>query len=179
MALHRQVTDTARSACDHNGQCHQGRFASSITITQADVPSLQGWPVWGDMRLGQSDPWLDGDELNGSFPRIARVKQAVAPGMGMKLLLAGLWPLSVQFSHSVVSDSYWPHELQHASPPCPSSTPRVHPNPVPLSRWCHPTSSSSVIPFSPCPQSFPASVSFQLSQLFGSCQCMAKFITML
>ena len=75
---------------------------------------------------------------------------------------------SVQFSHSVVSNSLCPHELQHARPPCPSPTPRVHPNPCSLSRWCHPTISSSVIPFSTCPQSFPASGSFQMSQLFTS-----------
>ena len=59
-----------------------------------------------------------------------------------------------------------PHELQHARPPCPSPTPGVHPNPCPLSRWCHPTISSSVIPFSSFLQSFPASGSFQISQLF-------------
>ena len=82
-----------------------------------------------------------------------------------------LWPLNyleVQFSHSVVSDSLWPHEPQHARPPCPSLTPGVHPNPCPLSRWCYPTTSSSVVPFSSCPQSFPASGSFQMSQLFAS-----------
>ena len=75
---------------------------------------------------------------------------------------------SVQFSHSVVSDSLWPHELQHTRSPCPSPAPRVHPNPSPLSRWCHSTISSSVIPFSSCPQSFPASEAFQMSQLFTS-----------
>ena len=75
---------------------------------------------------------------------------------------------SVQFSHSVVSDSLRPHEPQHARPPCPSPTPRVHPNPCPSSRWCHPTISSSVVPFSSCPQSFPASGSFEMSQLFTS-----------
>ena len=75
---------------------------------------------------------------------------------------------SVQFSHSFVSDSLRPHEPQHARPPCPSPTPGVHPNPCPLSLWCHPTISSSVIPFSSCPQSFPASGSFQVSQLFTS-----------
>ena len=74
---------------------------------------------------------------------------------------------SVQFSHSVVSDSLWPHEPQHARPPCPSPTPVVHPNPCPSSWWCHPTISSSVIPFS-CLQSFPASGSFPMSQLFAS-----------
>ena len=70
---------------------------------------------------------------------------------------------SVQFNHSVMSDSLRPHELQHTRPPCPSPTPRVHPNPCPSSQWCHPTISSSVIPFSSCPQSFPASGSFPMS----------------
>ena len=74
---------------------------------------------------------------------------------------------SVQFSRSVVSDSLRPHELQHARPPCPSPTPRVHSNSRPSSRWCHPAISSSVIPFS-CPQSFPASGSFPMSQFFTS-----------
>ena len=75
---------------------------------------------------------------------------------------------SVQFSHSVVSDSLRPHELQHARPPCPSPTARVHPNPCPSSQWCHPTISSSVVPFFSCPQSFPAPGSFQMNQLFAS-----------
>ena len=65
---------------------------------------------------------------------------------------------SVQFSRSVVSDSLWPHELQHARPPCPSPAPGVHPDSHPSSRWCHPAISSSVVPFSSCPQSLPASV---------------------
>ena len=73
---------------------------------------------------------------------------------------------SVQFSHSVMSDSLRPREPQHARPPCPSPTPGVHPNPCPLSRWCHPTISSSVVPFSSHLQSFPASGSFLMSQLF-------------
>ena len=72
---------------------------------------------------------------------------------------------SAQFSHSVVSDSLPPHESKHARPPCPSPTLRVHPNPCPLSRWCHPAISSSVIPFSSCPQSLPESGSFPVSQL--------------
>ena len=76
---------------------------------------------------------------------------------------------SVQFSRSVMSNFLWPHEPQHTRPPCPSPTPRVYPNPCPLSQWCHPTISSSVISFSSCPQSFPASWSFQISQLFASC----------
>ena len=73
---------------------------------------------------------------------------------------------SVQFSRSVMSDSLWPHEPQHARPPCPSPTPEVHSDSCPSSQWCHPAISSSVVPFSSCPQSFPASGSFQMSQLF-------------
>jgi len=76
--------------------------------------------------------------------------------------------ISFQFSCSVVSDSLQPHEPQHTRPPCPSPTPWVHPNPCPLSWWCYPTISSSVVPFSSCPQSFPASGSFPTSQLFVS-----------
>ena len=75
---------------------------------------------------------------------------------------------SVQFSCSVVSDSLWPHELQHTRPPCPSPTPRVYQNPCPLSRWCDPTTSSSVIAFSSCLQIFPTSGSFLMSQFFAS-----------
>ena len=82
--------------------------------------------------------------------------------------IAIMFYISVQFSRSVVSNSLQPHELQHTRPPCPSPTPRVHPNPCPLSQWCHPTIVSSVIPFSSCPQSFPASGSFPMSQLFTS-----------
>ena len=74
---------------------------------------------------------------------------------------------SVQFSRSVVSDSLRPHESQHARAPCPSPAPRVHSDSLPLSQWCHPAISSSVISFSPCPQPLPASESFPMSQLFA------------
>ena len=74
---------------------------------------------------------------------------------------------SVQFSHSVVSDSLRPHKPQHARPPCPSPTPGVHSDSCPSSQWCHPAISSSVVPFSSCPQSLPASESFPMSQLFS------------
>ena len=74
---------------------------------------------------------------------------------------------SVQFSHSVVSDSLQPHESQHTRPPCPSPIPRVHPDSHPSSQWCHPAISSSVIPFSSSPQSLRASESFPMSQLFA------------
>ena len=72
----------------------------------------------------------------------------------------------VQFSRSVVSDPLRSHESKHSRPPCPSPTPGVHSNSCPLSQWCHPAISSSVIPFSSCPQSLPASGSFPMSQLF-------------
>ena len=76
------------------------------------------------------------------------------------------WVSSVQFSRSVLSDSLRPHGQQHARPPCPSQTPGVYPNSCTLSRWCHPTISSFVTPFSSCPQSFPASWSFPMNWLF-------------
>ena len=75
--------------------------------------------------------------------------------------------VSVQFSPSVVSVSWQPHELQHARPPCPSWTPGVHSNSHPSSQWCHPANPSSVVPFSSCPQSLTASGSFPMSQLFA------------
>ena len=73
---------------------------------------------------------------------------------------------SDQISHSVVSESLRPHESQHARPPCPSPTPGVHSDSRPSSQWCHPAISSSVVPFSSCPQTLPASESFPMSQLF-------------
>ena len=81
-----------------------------------------------------------------------------------------LWHSSVQLSRSVVSDSLRSHESQHARPPCPSPTPRVHSDSHPSSQWCHPAISSSVVPFSSCPQSLPASESFPMSQLFAGGQ---------
>ena len=73
----------------------------------------------------------------------------------------------IQFSRSVISNSLRLHELQHTRLPCPSPTPGVYPNSCPLNRWCHPAISSSVVPFSSCPQSLPASRSFPMSQLFS------------
>ena len=83
------------------------------------------------------------------------------------LAILNLFFSSVQFSRSVVSDSLQPHESQHTRPPCPSTTPRVYSNSCTLSQWCHPTISSSVVLFSSCPQSLPASGSFPMSQLFA------------
>ena len=102
-------------------------------------------------------------------PTIA-VLLSISPFLSVSVCLmywgAPILGASVQFSS--VAQSYLTHEPQHARPPCPSPTPGVHPNSCPLSQWCHPTISSSVIPFSSCPQSFPASGSFQMSQLFAS-----------
>ena len=83
-----------------------------------------------------------------------------------RLILSALSTSSVQFSRSAVSKSLWLHESQHTRPPCPSPTPGVYSNSCPSSQWCHPAISSSVIPFSSCPQSLPASGSFPTSQLF-------------
>ena len=83
-------------------------------------------------------------------------------------MLQNLALKETQFSRSVVSDSLQPHESQHARPPCPSPTPGVYPASCPSSWWCHPAISSSVSPFSSCPQTLPASGSFPMSQLFAS-----------
>ena len=106
------------------------------------------------------------------FPKLQQVLRkekvslhAVIKNNLMSLFITSVQVSSVQFSHSVVFDSLRPHETQHPRPPCQSPTPGVHPNPCPLCQWCHPTISSSVVPFSSCPQSFPASRSFQMSQL--------------
>ena len=88
-------------------------------------------------------------------------------GFTLELRETNLQFSSVQFSHSVMSDSLWPHELQHARPPCPSPTPGAYSNSCPSSQWCHPAISSSVVPFSSCPQSLLASGSFPMSQLFA------------
>ena len=90
------------------------------------------------------------------------------PVHGKLIFLSSNWFSSVQFTHSVMSDSLWPHESQHARPLCPSPTPRVYPKSCPLSRWWHPTILSSVVAFSFCPQSFSPTGSFQMSQLFTS-----------
>jgi len=84
-----------------------------------------------------------------------------------QILINTLSGTSDQISRSVVSDSLWPHELQHTRPPCPSPTPGVHWDSRPSSQWCHPAISSSVVPFSSCLQSLPASESFPMSQLFA------------
>ena len=98
----------------------------------------------------------------------SRIQEISSPSWSKACQRACIQFSSVQFSCSVMSNSLWPHRLQHTRPPCPSPTPGVYPNSRLLSRWCHPTISSSVIPFSSCLQSFPASGSFQMSQFFTS-----------
>ena len=100
------------------------------------------------------------------FPSYAKWEglEAITNPIAMSILSIQI--SSVQFSHSAVSDSLRPHESQHARPPCPSTSPGVHSNSCPSSRWCHPAISSSIDPFSSCPQSLPASESFPMSQLF-------------
>ena len=106
--------------------------------------------------------WVVRNWENGSFQEYTVVSITGPLGKGEFRLS------SVQFSHSVVSYTLRPHGLKHARPPWPSPTPRIYPNLCPFRRWCHPTISSSVIPFSSHLQSFPASGSFPMSQLFAS-----------
>ena len=105
--------------------------------------------------------WLACNFLNSGLENI------LFPMLDFFLLRVDIQFSSVQFSHSVVSDSLWPHELQQARPPCPSPTPRVHSDSCQSSQWCHPAISSFVVPFSSCPYSLPASESFPMSQLFA------------
>ena len=116
-----------------------------------------------------SSELLEKSKKNNYYVQIENISSSLVSILFPKFNDYCFWAeFSVQFSHSVVSDSFRPHEPQHARPPCPSPTPRVHPNPCLLSQWWHPTISSSVIPFSSCPQSFPTSRSFQMSHLFTS-----------
>ena len=119
--------------------------------------------------------WWDVVSVNQDCPGQARMEgkltlersKALELGpMSLDLCPSSISLCSVQFSPSVVSDSLQPHGLWHARPPCPSPTPGVYPNSCPLSQWYHPTISTFVIPFSACPQSFPTSGSFKMSQFF-------------
>ena len=114
---------------------------------------------------------LKSPALAGRFFTTSTTWEAHGEPRPCQMLWAWIFSLrtSVQFSVSVVSDSLWPHGLWHARPPCLSPTPGVYSNSCPSSWWCHPTISSSVIPFPSCLQAFPASGSFQMSQFFTSC----------
>ena len=137
-------------------------FSMSLTIHLQEKNNLRFWLTGNVLYFWIFKLWLNIyniqfaflDILSVQFSSIKYIHHVVQPSVS-----------SVQFSHSVVSDSLRPHESQHARPPCPSPTPGVHSNSRPLSQWCHPAISSSVVPFS-CPQSLPASESFPMSQLF-------------
>ena len=120
---------------------------------------IEKWYWWASLQ-GKNE---DADIENG-FVDTVGVGESIMCGESSITMYAFS---SVQFSRSVVSDSLPLHESQHTRPPCPSPTPRVHSNSRPSSRWCHPAISSSVVPFSSCPQSVPASESFPMSQLFA------------
>ena len=106
--------------------------------------------------------------LQDKWPYLKSSRMKESPGWWSRKTLSSPPFSSVQFSRSVMSDSLRPHEPQHTRPPYPSPTARVYPNPCPLSWWCLPTISSSVVPFPSCPQSFSALGSFEMSQLFAS-----------
>ena len=137
-------------------------WASLVAQTVKNLPAMQETWVWS---LGREDPL---EKEMATHPSILawRIPWTEEPGR-LPQSMGSQRVSSVQFSRSVVSNSLRPHELQHARPPCPSPTPGVYPNSYPLSRWCHPTISSSVTHFSSCLQSFPASGSVPVSQLFA------------
>ena len=112
-------------------------------------------PTPGDLYHPGIEP--ESSALVGGFFTTSTIWEALVKGISQSIS---------QFSHSVVSDSLWPHESQHARPPCPSPSPGVHSDSCPSSQWCHPAVSSSVVPFS-CPHSLPALESFPMSQLFA------------
>ena len=114
-----------------------------------------------------SPPALSLFQHQGLFKWVSSSHQ-VAKVLEFQLQHIYIYISSVQFSHSVVSNSLRTHGLQHTRPPCPSPTPGPYSNSCPLSRWCHPTISSSVVPYSSCFQSFPASGSFPMKQIFSS-----------
>ena len=123
--------------------------------------SKQAWEA------SQNQDWSYAHVMDGLF---VSAQILYFGGLSPKVAVFGIGALgsnSIQFSCSVVSDSLRPHEPQHARPPCPSPTPGVHPNSCALSQWCHPAISSSVVLFSSCPQSLPASESFPMSQHFA------------
>ena len=165
-------------------------FATSWTVAlQASVHGISQARIleWVAISFSRGSSWLR-DQTHGSchFSCIAgKFFTAELPRNSQKIVffffkLPSLYYLSwqplqthtqsissVQFSRSVVSDSLWPHESKHARPPCPSPIPGVHSDSRPSSQWCHPAISSSVVPFSSCPQSLASSESFPMSQLFA------------
>ena len=140
-----------------------GKFDLKFNIQKMKTMASGPYISWQEM----GKQWKQWQTLFSWAPRSLQMVTAAIKLKDVCSLEEKLWPTSVQFSHSVMFNSLWPHELQHTSPPCPSPTRGVHSNSCPLSQWCHPAISSSVVPFSSCPQSFPASGSFLMSQLLA------------
>ena len=149
------------NSCPSNRWCHPAFSSSVVPFSSCpqSIPASGSFPVsqlfaWGGQSIGVS-------ASASVLPINTQVEKSKSkPQRDVNY--------SVQFSCSIVSASLLLHGLQYTRPPCPSPTPRVHSNSCPLSRWCHPTTSSSVVPFSSCPQSFPASGIFPMSQFFTS-----------
>ena len=148
------ISDLPVSDLDHTGQ--------SFVMTQINGPFLLA---------GKVDDQVHCSKLYYGkivFPSVLSFKVTLHVAILHPPSIFSLHPYILsQFSCSVVSDSLRAHESQHARPPCPSPTPGVHSDSRPSSQWCHPAISSSVVPFSSCPQSLPASESFPMSQLFA------------
>ena len=138
-------------------------WARQIAEVSKAVQEWYSWVQWGLEETGRPVSWCHATMLMW----VLRLPPFLSNARGLDFYGKSPHFSSVQFSHSVVSSSLRPHELQHARSPCPLPTPGVYPNSCPLSQWCHPTISSSVVPFSSCPQSFPAWGSFPMSQLFA------------
>ena len=142
--------------------------------------SLPGSSVYGILQARILE-WVAMPSFRGSSPprNQTLIIRSPARAGGFFPTRATYMRIRDQISRSVVSDSLWPHELQHARPPCPSPIPGVHSDSHPSSQWCHPAISSSVVPFSSCPQSLPASESFPMSQLLACAYLCEKKVSKL
>ena len=134
----------------------------SLSELQEIVKEREAWHA-AAQGVAKSKPWRR-EWINNEFPQLIDVFCCFTFSDFCNYRKILQWFSSV---HSVMSNSLRPHESQHARPPCPSPTPAVHSNSCPSSQWCHPAISSSVVPFSSCPQSLPASESFPMSQFFA------------
>ena len=137
---------------------------------QKDKTLKDELPRWVGSQHATGDQWRNNSRKNEETEPKQKQPPAVdgtGDGSKVRCCKEQYCISSVQFSCSVVSDFLRPHESQHTRPPCPSPSPGVHSDSCPLSPWCHPAISSSVVPFSSCPQSLPASESFPMSQLFS------------
>ena len=150
-------------------------YTDCLGISTSEVPNIVPEVVTKTiLKKNKKEKWLSEEVLQITKKR-RQVKGKGESGRYTQLNAEFQRISSVQFSQSVVSDSLWPHGLQHARPPCSAPTPKVYPNSCPLNQWCHSTISSSVVPFS-CLESFPASWSFPMSQFFASGGQVAKVL---